>query len=297
MIIHDMVRHHAVVIDKQRTADYIERHKAEPFHLPMSGMARCVRQTYLGTFLHKEGHPLQRDVTHPFSTKLLIKFEHGRMYERQLHLEILSSVDDSIVRHEPSLGDDVWSGKPDFVFEPSGNLPEGLIVDCKATGEYVFAYTMGRIPRLADALQVLMYQRFMQLERPAYKWPAKLYYRGWGHWGEFEIEDDSLGIFYNGFVNGHEVSGSFATSLDAEMERVDRWWQGANAEDYLDRMADPVFAIQGYSSPFDATFGCLRKNGKRGWAACRWLSVCWPQFEAGNDGPFTWPDKEEEEVF
>jgi len=287
-----MVEAHAITAQAQSTLDYIERHKDDPVKLAMSGMARCVRQTYLATFVHQDRHPLQRGITHSFSTYLLVKFEHGKMYEWQLKKEIAHSLADHEFAHEPRLGDNTWSGRPDFVIGPSGQFPEGMVLDCKATDKYVFAYTMGRIPRLSDSLQVLVYQHYLRKERPEYGWPARLYYRGWGQYGEFQIVDDYSCIRYEGTINGNEVGGEFGTTLADEMARVDEWWEASSAPS-----VEPE-DIPGYLSPFDSTFGCLRKKGKKGYSACRWLSECWPQFEPGNEGPFEWPEEEEyEEVF
>lgn len=285
--IHSLVLKASALENQRRTKERAEG----PPRLHMSGMGRCVRAGYLSTFEHVDGHPLQRKESHPFSNELLIKFEHGRMYEDQLAEELLIGLGNrELVEREPRLGNDIWAGQPDFVIQSCDEFPDGALVDCKATGEYVFAYTMARIPRITDALQVLAYQRFLGIEGRDV--PAFLYYRGWGAYGEIEVwERDGL-VHYDGHIKGHEVGGFFEDSLRDRMARFEDSWH------LVDLPYVVLQDIPGQAGPFDSTFGCLRKSRDKYYSCCRFLSNCWPQFQPGDEGPFERPEEEEaEEVF
>jgi hypothetical protein len=286
-----LVKRHAVEVDRERTEDYIERHIDVPFHLHMSGMDRCVRQTYFTTFMHDLGHPLQREVTHPFTEYLLRIFEMGRMFEDQFYEELLTSIPEDLIVREPRLGNNVWSGKPDFVIAPFYDHNRGAIIDHKTTGQGSFAYTMKRVPRLSDALQVLAYKFFLKGETGE-DMPAYLYYRDRTNHAEFEIWETDETVNYFGDINDHVVGGVFPTTLWHEMHRIDRFWDVAQAPSVEPR------DIPGFKSPFEADFGCLRRNRDDWWPACRWLSHCWPQFVPGDRGPFRKPEEDEDcEVF
>lgn len=294
--IHDIVREHAIAEDARRTQEYIARHvDGEPHHLHMSGLDRCVRQAYLSTFQHAEGHPLQRPVSHPFGEYLLRLFELGRMYEDQTYRELCSYIPINLIEREPALGHGAWSGKPDFVIQPCERFPDRAVIDCKATGSYQFAYTKGRIPRLGDCLQVLAYQRFLQDQRGVYH-PAHLYYRQWHHHAEFKVWEDMGEIHCSGDVDGHPVEKTFYTCLKDRMYRLEAWWKFANDKQTLEASdIDPLFELPGFKTPFADTFGCLRYSREKWWSSCRWLSECWSQFEPGDEGPFEKPQEEEDE--
>jgi hypothetical protein len=222
------------------------------------------------------------------------------MYEAQLFLELLQSTSEhTSVEREKPLGVGAWSGRPDFVIGPCEQFPEGAIIDCKATGAYQFAYTKNRIPRLSDCLQVLAYQHLMTYEDADFHPEAYLYYRQWYHYGEFNIWERHGVIYYEGSINGHDVSGEHGTCLKDMMYRLEAWWKFANDIEALEACdMDPLFELPGYRDPFENTFGCLRESRGKWWSCCRWLSTCWPSIPPGTEGPFEKPQEEEcEEVF
>jgi hypothetical protein len=288
-VIHSIVQKHAVEADAARTAAYIERHKTEPHKLAMSGLGGCIREAFLKTFEHCDDHPLQRPPSHPFNPDQLALFEEGRMYEDQLYRELCASIDPGVVLREWRLGNEIWSGRPDFLIAPCGYFPQGAIIDCKATGAHSFAYTKGYIPRQGDCLQVLAY-RFFIWQETGLVVPTYLYYRGWRSWAEFEIDEreDQGGrwIAHEGQIKGHDVSGQFDTDLSIEMARMENWWGFGSDVSILEAMdTDPLYFIPGYPAPDAENWGCCRQSGGKWFPRCRWLGVCWGgDFEG--PGPF-----------
>jgi len=277
-MIHELVTTHAVDMNHSRTQEYLERHETEPFPLAMSGMGGCVRESYLQAFMYDTGHPLCKPTSHPFDVYTLLRFEMGRMFEDHLDEVMQWNFRHDEYDGQRRLGDDVWSGRSDFIIWPKDDYPQGLIVECKSSMEKGFAHTMKRIPRLSDALQVLCYQKYMRWEFPDAEWPAKLYYMGLGHYAEFDVwEAGASGIVYDGCVGRHDVEGAFDTLLADEMWRIDRLW------DYAHGPGAELDCIPGYNTPFKG-YGCMRKNNNRYWPRCRWLSVCWPDLTG--PGPF-----------
>ena len=208
------------------------------------------------------------------------------MYEEQLRQELCSSIDPGIIWRDARLGNDIWSGRLDFLVAPCGYFPQGAIVECKATGAHAFAYTMGYIPRVKDCLQALAYRLFVYRET-GQAVPTFLYYRGWRSWAEFEIDDhDERGIIYEGQIKGHEVSGEFDTDLPSEMARMGNWWGFGNDRAVLEAMdTDPLLFIPGYPAPDAENWTCLRKDRGKWFPRCRWLATCWgPGFQG--PGPF-----------
>jgi hypothetical protein len=66
-------------------------------------------------------------------------------------------------RDDPALrvGNDVWSGHIDFLIDPCQELPDGAIIEHKATNPVNFV-RKGRLPYLFHCMQVLTYERLLR---------------------------------------------------------------------------------------------------------------------------------------
>jgi hypothetical protein len=156
--------------------------------------------------------------------------EAGNVWEHQTGKALASKLNGSVhwKRDDPALrvGDDVWSGHIDFLIDPCQELPDGAIIEHKATNPVNFV-RKGRLPYLFHCLQVLTYERLLRagLGRQS-DIPTFLYCRSWANWAELSVWDSDRYMVWEGEINGKWRSGEFEMeyTLSEQVEMLEYYW-------------------------------------------------------------------------
>lgn len=119
----------------------------------------------------------------PFDYPILMKMDGGSALEDFTLRQVAENLERPIKTQFP-LFNSIWSGYADLVI---GHGSESVVIyDHKGSAGKWWDYK-DSLPRAADCCQIWMYG---QLYHETYGIMPRLglYYRGWGSWGEFEIE-------------------------------------------------------------------------------------------------------------
>ena len=198
-----------------------------PPRIPVSQIGHCPRQAIFDAARWHPDHPLHIDPTHPFDDYVMEIMEAGNVWEYQTGKALASKLNGGVhwKRDDPALrvGDDVWSGHIDFLIDPCQELPDGAIIEHKATNPVNFV-RKGRLPYLFHCMQVLTYERLLRagLGRQS-DIPTFLYYRSWANWAELSVWDSDRYIVWEGEINGKWKSGEFEMqyTLSEQMEMLE----------------------------------------------------------------------------
>lgn len=176
-----------------------------------------------------------------FDLPTLAKMDAGSALEDSTAKLLIQNLARPIAFQFP-LFDEHWSGYADFVIGHGSN--EVIIADHKGTAGRWWDYKE-TLPRVSDCCQVWMYGQLY-----TWQWGVepelRLYYRGWGTWGEFVIEHDfgSDGYLYliaNGRITDDKGNNE---SQALRSRRVDPWLLALELEEWQKRVLakDVTFA-------------------------------------------------------
>lgn len=260
MSIQDMVMDCYRSRSEQSTREWEERHKDKEPRLFASSLGACVRKGYLSAFRVANGYV----ETHPFDDYVTELMELGKEAEKKSKeaLEETLTLRGVALGCNVELGNEIWSGRADFLIDECEQYPLGATVEHKSTSHWNFRVLKDgscRLPYLTHCLQVLAYQRLLNTNSPAI-----LVYRNWNLWAEFEVRVTDNYVSWEGNVSGKGAGGAAPTTLVREMAQFEQYWPFENLP--------PV----PYSSPLEQDFGCTKKTKKGRMVACTWYGHCWP---------------------
>jgi hypothetical protein len=164
----------------------------------------------------------------PFDYPTLLKMDGGNALEAATLRQVAENISRPVVTQFP-LYDNIWSGYADLVIGHGSD--DVIIYDHKGSAGKWWDYKAS-LPRTADCLQIWLYG---QLYEAAYGVVPKLglYYRGWGCWGEFEIEMVAAGTLDTAMLAVGQITdekGGMVSCVRRE-RRVNPLWLRKNLED------------------------------------------------------------------
>jgi len=135
-----------------------------------------------------------------FPTDVLNVMDLGKSFEDNTGAHLERVYGNKVVREVP-LGNEIWSGRADFVFLYS-NLP--VVVEHKATGGKWFNYN-NNLPKVDHVCQLCMYG-YLYHYRHAVIPKLILFYRAWRHYAEFELIVHDDGVRALGIIDDEPAS-------------------------------------------------------------------------------------------
>ena len=198
-------------------------------------------------------------------------FFSGKEAEKKLEKCLRAEYGDEL-KKQVSVGNERWSGTMDF-------LTPHAIVEHKETGANKFKWG-DNIPQFDHILQVLTYKHLLENQRPIPSLPpaprdAILYYTCRANWAEYRVWEWEDRIVWEGERNGKYKTGELDTTVQAEMNKLERWWE---SDEIPPRHEHPFHHLD-----------CTSVYSKNAWARCSWFNHCWAGTEYEGEEKFEIP--------
>lgn len=185
--------------------------------------------------------------TNPPDKYLRRLFYSGKEAEKKLEKCLRAEFGDDL-QEQVIVGNSLWTGKVDF-------LTPHAVIEHKETGANKFKWG-DNIPQYDHLLQVMAYKHLLDTTRDAI-----LYYTCRANWAEYRVWEWEDQILWEGKRNGKHKSGGVNTTVQAEMEKLERWFL---SDEEPPRHDHPFYDLH-----------CTSMYSKNAFSRCDWFDRCW----------------------